>query len=153
MRGSFSGVGLEFGIDTHRACGSRDDLLRVLHIVGIEVLHLLLGDLGQLLLRELGDLVLRLGGTLLDTELLQDEAGCRWLLDDERERAVLIHREDDRDDIAHHGAGLRIELIDEFANVDAGWSERSTNRRSRSCGARLDLQFDDFGDFFCHIRI
>lgn len=135
----------------HRARRTSDNLLRLVDVLRVEVFHLLHSNLLKLLLGKLRDLVLWLLGTLLDAELLEDETGCRRLLHDEREGAVLVDGHDDRNDVPHHRAGEGVELIDELADVHASRTEGGTDRRSWRRCACLNLQFDDFGDFLGHI--
>jgi hypothetical protein len=87
--------------DAHRAGGAGDDLHRAVDVVGVEVLHLGLGDLADLVPGQLADLdLVRLAGALLDAGGLLDQLGGRRRLGDEGERAVLVDRDLDRDDVA-----------------------------------------------------
>ena len=88
-------------------------------------------------------LAVRLAGALLDARRLLDQLGRGRLLRDERERAVLVDRELDRD----HLAGLRLRglvvLPAEVHDVHAVLAERRPDRGRGRGRAGLDLELDD----------
>src|SRR6478752_7047075 len=137
----------ELGVDAHRAGGAGDDARRHLLVVGVEVFHLLTGDLENLVARELGDLrLVRLAGTLGDASGLLDELGGRRGLRHEGERAVLVDRDLDRDDVAALGLRRGVVRLDELHDVDAVLTEgRADGGRGRR-RTGLDLQLDEAGD-------
>ena len=126
----------------------------MLDVVGVHVFDLVLGDLYHLCLSDLADfLAMRLGRALLDTCGLEHELR-RWrLLDDEGEGAVFIHVHQHREDRACLRTGLIVELLDEFGDIDARRTKGGTHRRSRCSSPRRELEFYDFGDFFCHVGV
>src|SRR5581483_11994682 len=122
-----------FDLHSHTSSGSFDDLHGGVEIVRREVLHLLLGDLARLILRDRTDLVaVRLGRTLLETGGLLDKHGGRRRLRLEGERAVVVHRELDRDDRALLRTRRFVVGLDELHDVHAVLTERRTDRRC--CG-------------------
>src|SRR3954468_1707864 len=137
----------ELGVDAHRAGGAGDDACRHLLVVGVEVFHLLTGDLEDLVPREPGDLgLVRLAGTLGDAGSLLDQLGGRRGLRHEGERAVLVDRDLDRDDVAALGLRRGVVRLDELHDVDAVLAEgRADGRRGRG-RTGLDLQLDEAGD-------
>src|SRR6478609_5563507 len=137
----------ELGVDAHRASGAGDDARRHLLVVGVEVFHLLTGDLENLVARELGDLgLVRLAGTLGDASGLLDELGGRRGLRHEGERAVLVDRDLDRDDVAALGLRRGVVRLDELHDVDAVLTEGRTDGRGGRGLTGLDLQLDEAGD-------
>src|SRR5215212_6026176 len=135
------------GADAHRAGGALDDLHRSLDVVGVEVGHLGLRDVADLLLGEPTDLLLvRHAGTLLEAGGLLDQLGRGGRLGDERERAVLVDGDLDRDHVAAHGLGLGVVGLAEVHDVDAVRAEGGTDRRRRRRCARLKLHLDQRGD-------
>src|SRR5262249_10749908 len=83
--------------------------------------------------------------------LLEEDARRRGL-QDERERAVRVDRDHDRDD--HVAAGsLGVELLAEAHDVDAVLTERGPDRRRRGRLAGPKRQFDLSGDFLRHVRL
>jgi hypothetical protein len=83
---------------------------------------------------------------LVDAGGLEDHARGRRRLGDEGERAVLEHRDLDRDDVAALGLGGRVVLLAELHDVDAVLAEgRADGRRGRG-SAGLDLELDDAGE-------
>jgi len=139
-------------VHAHTACSTGDDGCGMCYIVSIHVFHLVLGDRFDLHLGDLAYfLTVRLGRTLLDTCGLEYELARRWLLDHKSKRAVLVHMHQDREDRACLGAGLIIELLDEFGDIDARRAKCGTYRRSRRGSPRWELELYDLGDFFCHM--
>src|SRR6476660_1686509 len=137
----------ELGVDAHRAGGAGDDARRHLLVVGVEVFHLLAGDLEDLLAGELGDLgLVRLTGALGDARSLLDELGGRRRLGDEGERAVLVDRDLDRDDVAALGLRRGVVGLDELHDVDAVLTEGRADGRGGRGLTGLDLQLDEAGD-------
>src|SRR3989338_4966433 len=96
---------------------------------------------------------MRLAAALLPPDGLQDKTRSRRLFDDKVECAVFVDLHDHGENASHERTRLIVELIDEFANVDARRAKRGTNGRRRRGLPSLDLQFDDFGNFFCHERL
>ena len=66
---------------------------------------------------------------MLDAAGLLDEQGCRGRLGNEREAAVGVHGDDDRDHHAHVALGALVEVLGELANVDAILAERGAEKR------------------------
>src|SRR5579875_975969 len=130
-------------LHAHRTRGAGDDLLRGLDVVRVQILHLLLSDRLKLGVGDLRDLVtVRLGGTLVEVQRLLDQDGGRRLLGDERERAVLIDRDHDRDHRAGVSLRLGVERLDELHDVDAVLAERGADR-GRGAGLTANrLQLD-----------
>src|SRR5262249_47474245 len=89
-----------------------------------------------------------LARALLDLRRLlqQDRRGRR--LGDEGERAVVIDRDDDRDDevVLHLRLGAGVEALAELHDVDAVLTERGTDRRRRIRFAGGNLQLDETSD-------
>src|SRR3954465_8619556 len=144
-------TGMSAHLHAHRAGGPGDDLRRLVDVVRVEVGELALGDVAHLRLRDLRDLVaVRLAGALLDAGGLLDEHGGRRRLDDERERPVLV----DRDDHGQDGAGLvlrlGVERLAELHDVDAVLAERGADRRRRRRLAADGLQLDLGEDLLRH---
>src|SRR6478735_10083634 len=137
----------ELGVDAHRASGAGDDARRHLLVAGVEVFHLLAGDLEDLLAGELGDLgLVRLTGALGDARSLLDQLGGRRRLGDEGERAVLVDRDLDRDDVAALGLRRGVVRLDELHDVDAVLTEGGADGRGGGVLTGLDLQLDEAGD-------
>src|SRR6478736_7113942 len=137
----------ELGVDAHRAGGAGDDARRHLLVVGVEVFHLLTGDLEDLVARELGDLgLVRLAGPLGDAGGLLDQLGGRRGLRHEGERAVLVDRDLDRDDVATLGLRRGVVGLDELPDVDAVLTEGRADGRGGGGLTGLDLQLDEAGD-------
>src|SRR3954470_6174144 len=91
-------TGMSAHLHAHRAGGPLDDLRGLVDVVRVEVGELALGDLAHLRLGDPRDLVaVRLARALLDPGRLLDEHGGGRRLRDERERAVLVDRDHDRD--------------------------------------------------------
>ena len=131
----------------HRAGGALDDEHGVLDVVGVEVGHLGLGDLTHLGLGDRGDLRgPRVRGTLLDAGSLEDEPRSGRGLEDERERAVLVDRDLDRDDLAALRLGRGVVGLAELHDVDAVLTQRRPDGRSGVGGAGLDLELDQACD-------
>src|SRR6478736_6504507 len=130
----------ELGVDAHRAGGAGDDARRHLLVVGVEVFHLLTGDLEDLVARELGDL-----GLVRLARALGDAGGLRGLRH-EGERAVLVDRDLDRDDVAALGLRRGVVRLDELHDVDAVLTEGGTDGRGGGGLTGLDLQLDEAGD-------
>ena len=82
-------------------------------------------DLAQLRLGDLADLrAVRLARALVDADRLADEHRGGRRLRDERERAVLVDGDHDRDDGAGVLLGLGVERLAELHDVDAVLTER-----------------------------
>src|SRR5690606_38766006 len=118
-----------------------------------------LGDLLQLLAGDRADLLLarlvRARALLLlrvETEGLLDEHRRGRGLEDEAEGAVLVDRDDHRDDERILGLGLRgsVELLAELHDVDAVLAERRTHGRGGVRLACRDLELDLPRDLLCH---
>ena len=109
----------------------------------VEVGQLLLGDRRGAGPGDLADLVaVRLAGALVEVDRLLDEHGGRRRLGDERERAVLVDRDHDRDRRARVLLGLRVERLAELHDVDAVLAQRRADRRRRGGLAAHGLQLD-----------
>src|SRR6202165_3191258 len=118
----------------------------------IEILQLLLGDLADLRLahRTDGAAPGRFGAAV-DLGCLLEKIGHRRGPHLERERAGLIHRDDDRDRrVLLHVLGLRIERLAEFHDVEAPLPQRRSDRRRRIRGAGRDLQLEIACNLFGH---
>src|SRR5512142_1523131 len=137
-------------LDAHGTRRALDGPHRGLEAARRHVRHLGLGDLLHLLARHLPDLLLagvvRAGALLLlrvEASRLLEEDGRRRRLELERERAVLVHRDDDRDDqrVLRLRLRLRVELLAELHDVDAVLAERRAHggRRVRLSGGELQL--------------
>ena len=83
----------------------------------------------------------RLARALVDPERLADQHGGGRRLGDERERAVLVDGDHDRDDGAGFALRLRVERLAELHDVDPVLAQRRTDRRggARLPGVRLQL--------------
>src|SRR5690606_28596294 len=95
----------------------------------------------------LADLVLvRLARPLVDLRRLLEQDRRGRGLRDEREAAVGVRRDEDRDDQVTHLRGARVELLAELHDVQPMLSERRTDGRRwiRLTGGALEL--DDCGD-------
>ena len=88
---------------------------------------------------------------LSSVERLLDQDGGRRALGDERERAVLVDRDHDRDHRAGVGLRLGVERLAELHDVDAVLAERGADRRCRAGLAANGLQLDLCEDFLCHV--
>jgi hypothetical protein len=101
--------------------------------------HLLLGDVTQLRGGERAHLVaVGDAGSLLDAGGLLDQLCHRRLLEDERERAVLVDREDGRDHLAAHLLGRVVVLLAELHDVHAVLPEGGANGGAGvACPARI----------------
>src|SRR5512137_2679035 len=108
-------------LQSHVAGRALDDLIGRVDVVGVEVGELRPGDLLDLLHRDLADLLLVRGaGALGDPGGLLQEVGGGRGLDDEVERLVLEHGDEDGDDGALvHLLRPFVELADEAHDVDA----------------------------------
>src|SRR3569623_487072 len=128
--------------EAHRARGTCDRTHRRVEARRVEVGELLLRDLLDLLLGDLADLVLvRLARALLDLRRLLEEDRSRRRLGDERERAVGVRRDEDRNDQVAHLLRARVELLAELHDVETMLSEGRTDgrRRIRLTGGALEL--------------
>src|SRR5690625_1111932 len=133
--------------DAHGTSGAGDDLRRGLDVVRVQIRHLGLRDLADLCLGDLADLVgVRRRRALLEAGGLLDQLGGRWGLGDEGERAILVHRDLDRDDGSALVGGRIVVGLDELHHVHAGSAERGTHGRRRCGLAGLDLELDDARD-------
>src|SRR5699024_3211730 len=133
--------------DAHGTSGALDDLRRGVHVVRVQIRHLGLRDLADLCLGDLADLVgVRDGGALLEAGGLLDELGGRRGLRDDGERAVLVDRDLDRDDVATLIGGAIVVGLRGLHHVRAGSAERGTHGRRRCGLAGLDLELDDARD-------
>src|SRR5262249_51197528 len=139
-------------LDAHGAGRTFHHAHRRLDRIAVEILHLLLGDLAHLRLGHGAGLVAtrRLRSALELCRLL-DEIGDRRRAHLERERAVLIDRDHDRDRRSLlHLLGLRIELLADLHEGEAALPERGPDGGRRIGRPRRHLQFDVSGDFLCH---
>jgi hypothetical protein len=84
----------------------------------------------------------RLAGALVEADGLLDEHRGGRRLGHERERAVLVDRDHDRDDRAGVLLGLRVERLAELHDVDAVLTQRRTDGRGRGGLAADGLQLD-----------
>src|SRR6185503_4846697 len=82
---------------------------------------------------------------LLDTGGLEQHAGGRRGLGDEGERAVLVDRDLDRDDVAALRLGRGVVRLAELHDVDAVLAERRTDGRRGGGRTGVDLELDDRG--------
>src|SRR3954447_14790177 len=138
-------------LHAHRAGGARDDLGRLVDVVGVQVGHLLLGDLAHLGLADRADLVaVRLARALLEPDRLLDQDGRRRGLRDEGEGAVLEDRDLHRDDRAVLALGLGVEGLAELHDVHAVLAQGGADRRGRVGGAAGHLELDECEDLLCH---
>ena len=87
-------------------------------------------------------LAVRLGRALLERQRLLDQHRRRRALGDERERAVLVDGDHDRDHRAGVGLRLGVERLDELHDVDAVLAERGADRRRRAGLAADRLELD-----------
>jgi hypothetical protein len=94
----------------------------------------------------------RLGGARVDADRLLDEHRGGRRLRDERERAVLVDGDDDRDRRAGIALGLRVERLAELHDVDAVLAQGGADRRRRAGLAADGLELDLREDFLCHVR-
>src|SRR4051794_32457341 len=132
--------------DAHRPRGAGDDLLRLVEVGGVEVGHLGLGDLADLVTGDRGDLgLVRLARALLDAGGLEQHARGRRGLGDKGERAVLVDRDLDRDDVAALRLGRGVVRLAELHDVDAVLAERRTHGRRGGGRTGVDLELDDRG--------
>src|SRR5260370_26732651 len=139
-------------LDTHRAGRTLYHAHGRFDGFAIEILEPLLGNLADLRLAhrtdgpESGSL-----GAAVDLGRRLEEIGHRRGPHLERERAVLIHRDDDRDRRALlQVLRLRIERLAELHDVEAALPQRRSDRRRWIRGARRDLQLDIAGNFLGH---
>src|SRR5919199_5533509 len=147
-------TGMSAHLHAHRAGRARDDLRRLVDVVRVEVGELALGDLAQLRLADPRDLLaMRLARALVDPGGLLDEHGGRRRLRDEGERAVLVHRDHDRDDGAGLVLGLRVERLAELHDVDAVLAEGRADRRRRRRLAADRLELDLGEDLLGHLDL
>ena len=141
-----SGEELSLDRDAHRPGGAGDDLLGLVEVVGVEVGHLGRGDLADLVTGDRGDLgLVRLARSLVDTGGLEQHARGRRGLGDEGERAVLVHRDLDRDHVAPLRLGRGVVGLAELHDVDAVLAERRTHGRRGGGRTGVDLELDDRG--------
>ncbi len=140
--------------NAHGAGGAGDDLLSGINVVSIEVRHLDLSDLGELLLSKLTNLVgLGLSGTALELELLLDQVSCRRSLADKGERAILVHRNLNRDDVTLLVLRSGIERLAELHDVDLSSTQCRANGRSGVSSASRNLELNDGGNFLLsHVK-
>src|SRR3954449_12764017 len=132
--------------DAHRPGGAGDDLLGLVEVVGVEVGHLGLGDLADLVTGDRGDLgLVRLARALLDAGGLEQHARGRRGLRDEGERAVLVDRDLDRDDVAALGLRGGVVRLAELHDVDAVLTQRRTDGRRGGGRTGVDLELDERG--------
>src|SRR5690606_15827659 len=133
--------------DAHGTSGALDDLRRGLDVVRVQIRHLGLRDLADLSLGDLADLVgVRGGRALLEPGGLLDELRRRRGRRDEGERAVLVDRDLDGDDVATLIGGAIVVGLHDLHHVHAGSAERGTHGRRRGGLAGLDLELDDARD-------
>src|SRR3954452_3970475 len=145
-------TGMSAHLHAHRAGGPRDDLRGLVDVVRVEVLQLALGDLAHLRLGDPRDLVaVRLAGSLLDAGRLLDEHRRRRRLRDERERAVLVDRDHDRDRRPGLVLRLGVERLAELHDVDAVLAEGRADGRRRGRLAAGRLQLDLGEDLLRHV--
>src|SRR4051812_12462934 len=145
-------TGMSAHLHAHRAGGPRDDLRGLVDVVRVEVLELALGDLAHLRLGDLRHLVaVRLAGSLLDAGGLLDEHRRRRRLRDERERAVLVDGDHDRDRRPGLVLRLGVERLAELHDVDAVLAEGRTDGRRRGRLAAGRLQLDLGEDLLRHV--
>src|SRR5271165_533830 len=134
--------------DAHRARGAGHDLRGRVDVVGVEIRHLRLGDLAHFVHRDLADfLAVGLARTFLHAGRLLDELRCRRRLEHERERAVLEHRDDGRNDVAFVLLRALVVRFAELHDVDAVLAERRADGRRgrRGTGRTLERYLrDDF---------
>src|SRR5512138_2383965 len=139
-------------IDAHAARAARDRAHRGFEIGGREIRLLRLRDVFELLARNSAQLVrIRYAAALVDTDSLPNPYGRGRGLEDEREAAIAVHRDD-------HGCRqslldalrLRVERLAELHDVDALLTECRTDRRARIRLACRDLQLDVASDFLGH---
>src|SRR5262249_22739073 len=115
----------------------------------VEVGKLVLRDLADLLLGDLADLgLVRLARAALDLRGLLDQDRRRRRLRDEREAAVGVRGDEDRNDQVAHLLSARVELLAELHDVEAVLSECRTDGRRRVRLAGGTLQLDESTDFF-----
>src|SRR5260370_26242 len=139
-------------LDTHRAGRTLYHAHGRFDGFAIEILQLLLGNLADLRLahRTDGPASGSLGAAV-DLGRLLEEIGHRRGPHLERERAVLIHRDDDRDRcVLLQVLRLRIERLAELHDVEAALPQRRPDRRRRIRGARRDLQLEIAGNLLGH---
>jgi hypothetical protein len=91
-------------------------------------------------------LVCGVGEPLSTPAALRIRPGGRRGLEDEAERAVLEHRDLDRDDVAALRLGRRVVLLAELHDVDAVLTEGGADGRRGRRDAGLDLELDDAGE-------
>src|SRR5690554_1940922 len=89
-------------------------------------------------LLEVGD-----SGAFLLLDLLLDQVGSRRRLEDEREGAVAVDGDDDRDDHPSLICSCGVERLAELHQVDAVLTKCGADWRRRSCLRCLQLQLDD----------
>src|SRR3954453_13290195 len=139
-------------LHAHGAGGPRDDLRGLVDVVRVEVLQLALGDLAHLRLGDLRHLVaVRLARSLLDAPRLLDEHRRRRRLRDERERAVLVDGDHDRDRRPGLVLRLGVERLAELHDVDAVLAEGRADGRRRGRLAAGRLQLDLGEDLLRHV--
>ena len=86
-----------------------------------------------------------------EVQRLLDQHGGGRRLGDEGERAVLVHRDLDRRDLAGVGPLRRgVERLAELHDVDAVLAQRGADRRGRVRLPGGDLQLDDLDDLLGH---
>ena len=130
-------------VHPHRAGRPGDDLGRLLDVVGVEVLELALGDVAELLLGDGADLrAVGLGRALVDVDRLTDQHRRRGGLGHERERAVLVDGDHDRDDGPRFARGLGVEGLAELHDVDPVLAQGRADRRGRARLPGVGLELD-----------
>src|SRR5438105_11714006 len=130
--------------DAHAAGGALDHAHGGLYVVGVEVFHLDLGDLPHFGAWNRA----RRGATsrataFVGTRGLLDQVGRRGCLGHEAERAVLVDRDQGRDDRARLSRGPFVVLLQESHHVDAVLAKRRADRRRGRGFASRQLERDD----------
>src|SRR5918997_445031 len=132
---------LPIDCNPHTSGRTLDYLRRALYVGGVQVRHLGPGNLLHLRAAHRADLrAVRLAAALVEPRgLLQEERGGRRL-GYKGERAVLVDRDLDRDDLAHLVARGVVELPDEFPDVHLSLAQGRADRRSGVGLTAGDLQ-------------
>jgi hypothetical protein len=138
-------------LDAHRTRRPRDDLDRLVDVVGVEVCLLDLRDLLELVDRDRAHLVaIRLPRALRDLGGAFEQHGRGRRLELEREAAVLVDRDVRRNDQVPLILRARIERLAELHDVHAVLTERGADGRRRIRLPGRALQLDDGLDLLRH---